>query len=201
MDYIFKTENGKSNDSLLHDIIMLNFHTKNDDIIDKIKFFLMFSPNVNIKSKFTDSTPTHYLLMLLKNKHNQSVNMVPYFKLLLDFIRLGANMKIENKNRIKPSDIFDEIMNIVDSDGNTLLFKFVMNKEYDIAMLAIELGANINLKNKYFHTIFDYAIKNFNEDFDNIENTYFIDFLHRRDVNKNTFNMFSCTPVNLITHF
>ena len=162
-------------DTSLHKIIMLMFHNKGDEIISKIQFLLLVSPQLNTQDKFTHSTPMHYIMMLLKEKQRQSVDMVPYFKLLLDCIRLDGDMSILNYAKLRPIDIFNEIMNIVDNDGNTLLFHFVINAKYDISMLAIELGVDINRRNNKTKTIFDYALQNAIKDFNNIQHVYFID--------------------------
>ena len=161
----------------LHDLIMTMFHRKGDDIINAIKLFFMSSPDLNKKHLSTGSTPMHYIMILLKEKQRQQVDMIPYFKLLLECIQSGGDMEIENKSLVRPIDIFHDIMNVVDSMGNTLLFHFVINKQYDIAMLAVEYGVDVSRLNNESKTIFDYAMHYATSDFDNIEHARFIEFI------------------------
>lgn len=184
-------------------LIMSIFHHPNDNIIiNKIKLFLSVSSGLNTKDKFTGSTAMHYLMMLLKEKQRQLVDIVPYFKLLLDCIRLDGDMSILNYAKLRPIDIFNEIMNIVDNDGNNLLFHFVINAKYDIAMLAIELGVDINRQNNKNNTVFHYALQNAIKDFNNIQHVYFIDMLHRRfPSNQRGIMMSSIEHVDLMNCF
>ena len=124
--------------------------------------------------------------------------MTPYFKLLLKCIQLHGDMQIENISKVKPIQIFNEIMNVVDNNGNTLLFHFVINKEYNIAMLAIELGVDIIVQNNQFKIILDYASENIN----NVKHIQFIYFLHWCFIeNKRGIMMFSFEKVNLTFFF
>lgn len=190
-------------DITLCTLIMSIFHHPDDNtIINKIKLFLSVSSGLNTKDKFTGSTAMHYLMMLLKEKQRQLVDIVPYFKLLLDCIRLDGDMSILNNAKLRPIDIFNEIMNIVDNDGNTLFFHFVINAKYDIAMLAIELGVDINRHNNKNNTVFYYALQNAMKDFNNIQHVYFIDMLYWRfPSNKRGIVMSSIEPVNLMNYF
>ena len=190
----------------LHYLIMRNFHVMNNEIIKKIRFLLLDSPELNTKNKFTGSTPMHYLMMLLKEKQRKSVDMIPYFMLLLECIDSDGDMKIENNLKIKPIDIFNEIMNIVDCNGNTLLFHFVIKKEYYLAIFAIEYGVDkvdIARQNNESKTILDYALKNASENIDNIlQHMYFINFLHWRfNANNREIMMSSFEKVNLSIFF
>ena len=193
--------NSDNDNTPLHKLIFSMFHK--NQIIDEIKLLLLVSPELNTKNKFTGSTPMHYIMMLMKEKQRQSVEMIDYFMLLLQCIQLDGDMKIENNSKIKPIDIFHEIMNVVDSNGNTLLFDFVIKKKYDLAIFAIEYGVDITRKNNESKTIFDYALKNANENIDDVlQHMYFIDFLQRRFTENNRKSMiFSIEKVNLNLFF
>jgi hypothetical protein len=173
----------------LHNKIMSMFHKKNN-IISELKSILIYSPDINKKNKSTGSTSMHYLLLLIKYKQQQFIDLTIYFELLLMFIELGGDMNIENDFKKKPLDIFHEIINTLDINGNTLLFYFVINKKYEIAKLLIKFVNNFNIEE-----ILNYVIHNFKNDFNNIEHNHFINFLSKLS------SYDKIIPINLIDFF
>jgi len=197
------SSNSDRDDTPLHSLIMHNFHVIGNKIIEDIKMLLLNLPELNTKNKYTGSTQMHYLMMLLRKKQSQSVDMIPYFMLLIECIRLDGDMKIENNLKVTPHDILLEIMNLVDCNGNTLLFNFVIQKEYHLAIFSIEHGADIERQNNDGKTILDYALKNATENLNNnIKDMYFIKFLDSRfSANKRDIMLSSIEKVDLSLFF
>lgn len=180
----------KHGDILIHDIIR-SLYLSNDNkyIIETIKSLLIFSPDLNNKNNINGNTTLHYILKLIEYEIKKDIDIIPFFHLLLDLIKLGGNLNIENIFKETPNDILNKILSSTDKNGNTLLFQLVLKKEYDIVMFFINNGTNINTKDSCLNTILYYAIQNVMNDYDNIKHFYFIQFLLKHNINQNLPNL------------
>ncbi len=165
--------------------------------LDIIKMLYERKVNLNIPNKKDKHTAMH-LIAIVTNVVKNFDNLMNIFEIIIGFVELKGDLKAVNNYGKSPLCYIRNMLNIRDSNGNTLLMHAINCKKIRIAQALITYGCDINAQNNEKNTALHYAVIQAHNDFNNIDIFHLMTYMMKCGAVESS-NIYGAEPFSLLS--